>query len=155
MNPINTSESNNNDPESAENGLAKFTDAATSGYALLNQLNVLRNQNKTNNSPNTQSGPANPFTNPGSGGIQKEAVTPESPKTPTAEVAKGKKEIIRNNVVPFTKKVIPVAKGYSKVDPSGEARKNMDQITTKSVIAALLKQGPNEAQKVLNTELKY
>ena len=155
MNPINTSESNNNDPESAENGLAKFTDAATSGYALLNQLNVLRNQNKTNNSPNTQSGPANPFTNPGSGGIQKEAVTPESPKTPTAEVAKGKKEIIRNNVVPFTKKVIPVAKGYSKVDPSGEARNNMVQITTESVKAALLEQGPSGAQKVLNTELKY
>jgi len=152
MNPTNTQEFNDNDSESAENGLVNY---AAARIEWLNQLNVLRNQNKTNNSPNTQSGPANPFTNPGSGGIQKEAVTPESPKTPTAEVAKGKKEIIRNNTVPFTKKVRPVVKGYSKVDPSGEARKNMDQITTKSVIAALLKQGPNEAQKVLNTELKY
>jgi len=48
-----------------------------------------------------------------------------------------------------------VAKGYSKVDHPGEVYNNIVQITTKSVIAALLKQGPNEAQKVLNTELKY
>jgi len=149
MNPINTSESNNNDSESAENGLVNY---AAARIEWLNQLNVLRNQNKTNNSPNTQSGPANPFTNPGSGGIQKEAVTPESPKTPTAEVAKGKKEIIRNNVVPFTKKVIPVAKGYSKVDPSGEASNNMVQITTESVEKILSNRGPSEAEILLNQE---